>query len=94
MAYWGSTNKNIMTLLQKLKLALQLNGFYKEDVKEATTMNGQKPGWKTTEFWLTVANQVAIVWGVVQGSVPPKYAVIGTAVGTCIYTILRTLAKS
>lgn len=83
-----------MNLLQKLKLLFQINNFVKKDLKEATTMGGTKPGWKTTEFWLTVANQIAIIWGSVQGYVPPKYAVIGTAVGTCIYTVLRTLAKS
>jgi hypothetical protein len=83
-----------MNLFQKIKLALQMKNFVKEDMKEATTMNGTKPGWKTTEFWLTVANQVAVVWGAVAGYVPPKYAVIGSAVGTCLYTILRTLAKS
>ena len=83
-----------MNIIQKIKLALQVKEFINQDLKGATTMNGTKPGWKTTEFWLTVANQIAFVWGSVQGYVPPKYAVIGTAVGTCIYTILRTLAKS
>ena len=83
-----------MNILTKIKLALQVKGFIKTDLKEATTMNGTKPGWKTSEFWLTVASQVTIVWGSVQGLVPPKYAVIASAVGTMVYTILRTLAKS
>ena len=83
-----------MNIIQKIKLMIQLKGYFDTDLKEATTMNGTKPGWKTTEFWLTVANQVAVIWGSVQGFVPPKYAIIASAVGTTIYTILRTLAKS
>lgn len=83
-----------MGILQKLKLLITLNAYFEKDVKEATTMDGTKPGWKTTEFWLTVASQVATIWGSVQGFIPPKYAVIATSVGTAIYTILRTLAKA
>ena len=87
-----------MNIVQKIKLLIKLNNYFEQDCKEATAMadtpEGPKPGYKTTEFWLQVANQVAMVWGVVSGYVPPKYAIIASAVGTCIYQILRTVAKS
>ena len=93
MALGRSGDKYIVNIIQKVKLLFQVKGYVEEDLKGAKAMNGTKPGWKTTEFWLTVANQVAMVWGSVSGFVPPKYAIIASAVGTCAYTILRTLAK-
>lgn len=52
-----------------------------------------KPGWKTTEFWLHLATQAAVLWGAVQGFVPPKIAAIVTIVGQAIYTIAATVRK-
>lgn len=83
-----------MNIFQKIKIALLLKSFEENVEKEAFTMNGVKPGWKTSEFWLNVMVQAGTIWGSVQGFVPPKYAAIVSAVGTAVYTIVRTLAKS
>lgn len=52
------------------------------------------PGWKTSEFWLNLAGQAAILWGAVKGFVPPQYAAIVSVVGAAIYTIARTVSKA
>lgn len=53
-----------------------------------------KPGWKTTEFWMNLAGQAGVLWGAVQGFIPPKYAAVVAVAGTALYTIARTIAKA
>jgi len=53
-----------------------------------------KPGWKTTEFYLNLATQIGVLWGAIQGFVPPKIAAIVTVAGAAIYTIARTVTKA
>lgn len=53
-----------------------------------------KPGWQTTEFYLTVLGNVMSVWSMVSGSVDPKTGLIVTAILNGAYTVMRTLAKS
>jgi hypothetical protein len=65
------------------------------DIKqEATKMSGTTPGWKTSEFWLSLAAQAATLWGAVQGFIPPKYAAIVSTVGVAVYTVARTILKA
>lgn len=52
-----------------------------------------KPGWKTTEFWATVATDGAILAAALEGSLPPKWAAIAAAASTLGYAIARGLAK-
>lgn len=49
-----------------------------------------KPGWKTTEFWLTLATSL---WGVFGNSLPPLAQAIIPTVATAAYTIGRAIAK-
>jgi len=57
-------------------------------------MNGTtKPGYRTTEFWLTLVSNVASVLAMVSGVLPPKYGVPVMAVSNMLYAILRTLVK-
>lgn len=55
---------------------------------------GSKPGWKTTEFWMTVVSQISTVVGVFQGSISPKYAAIISASLTGIYGLIRAFTKA
>lgn len=55
---------------------------------------GSKPGWKTTEFWLTVLSQIGTVVSAFQGSLSPKNAAIISAALTGIYGIVRAFTKS
>jgi hypothetical protein len=52
-----------------------------------------KSGWRTTEFWITVATNVGIVAAAAAGVVPPRYAAIVSAVSVAAYSIARGLAK-
>ena len=52
-----------------------------------------KPGWKTTEFWASLALGVAVVIESVEGSLPEKYAAIAASVVAAAYAISRGLAK-
>ena len=47
----------------------------------------QKAGWKTSEFWLTLATSLATV-------LPAKYAAAAGTVATGLYAISRGWAKS
>ena len=53
-----------------------------------------KPGYLTTEFWLTVAVNVAVFVSAIQSYLPAKYAAIAGAVVTGNYAVARGLAKT
>ena len=52
-----------------------------------------KPGWKTSEFWVTSLAVVGLVASSAADSLSPKYAAIGTAISVSAYAISRGLAK-
>ena len=52
-----------------------------------------KPGWKTTEFWLTVATQIPVVLGIFLGASNPITIGVGAA-ATIAYTLGRAWSKS
>lgn len=53
-----------------------------------------KPGWKTTEFWLSLFTAAAAGLGAVGGFLPPTIASIAGAVVTAGYSIARGLTKA
>ncbi len=53
-----------------------------------------KPGLKTTEFWLTIATNVAALAAALADALPPRYAALAGAVSTGLYSIARGWAKS
>lgn len=53
-----------------------------------------KPGIRTTEFWVTVVTDVAIVATAIQGSLPTKWAAIAGTISSIGYAIARGLAKT
>lgn len=52
-----------------------------------------KPGYKTTEFWLTVTVSIATLLGALAGVVPPQTAAILAAISNGLYAISRGMAK-
>lgn len=52
-----------------------------------------KPGWKTSEFWVTALSILGLVASSAAASLSPKYAAIGAAVSAGAYAISRGLAK-
>ena len=52
-----------------------------------------KPGWQTTEFWVTVVGAVGATCAAAAGVLPPKYAAGLMTVSAVAYKISRGLAK-
>ena len=52
-----------------------------------------KPGWKTTEFAVTVLTAGAALLAALAGQLSPRYAAIAAAVSVAGYSIARGLAK-
>jgi hypothetical protein len=52
-----------------------------------------KPGWKTSEFWMTAITSVIAILGNLAGIIPTDLAAKVVGVLTGLYTILRTLSK-
>lgn len=52
-----------------------------------------RKGWKTTEFWLTVASLVAVNASGVVMTLPDKYQAIASAIIGGLYVVSRGVAK-
>lgn len=52
-----------------------------------------KPGYKTTEFWCTIAVNIAAILGTISHVVEPKIGAGLMSLSTTIYTIARAWAK-
>ena len=53
-----------------------------------------KPGWKTTEFWVTLATSIGSVLSAIAGILPAKEAGVLATASTVIYTIARAFTKN
>lgn len=83
-----------MNLFQKIGLALKARKILKEAEREVKTMDGIKPGWKTTEFWgKTVVQGVVIYNTFATNDIKPELALqmVGAIEG--LYHGLRALVK-
>jgi hypothetical protein len=56
-------------------------------------MTHPKPGWQTTEFWVTTLTIAGLVVASAAASLSPRYAAIGAAVSAGFYALSRGLAK-
>lgn len=52
-----------------------------------------KPGYRTSEFWVTTLAVVGLVLSSAAASLSPRYAAIGASVSAAAYAISRGLAK-
>ena len=53
-----------------------------------------KPGWQTTEFWISTTAMLGGLAGQAAGFIPPPYGLILTTVSVAAYSISRGLAKA
>jgi len=53
-----------------------------------------KPGYKTTEFWITIATSLGALIAALADALPPRYAAIATAASAAAYAIARGIAKT
>ena len=52
-----------------------------------------KSGWKTTEFWVTVATDIGVIATAATGVLPVKYAAIAAGIAQFGYALSRGLTK-
>lgn len=52
-----------------------------------------KPGWKTSEFYVTGLVITGLVISAISAPLAPRYAAIGAAASASAYAISRGLAK-
>ena len=52
-----------------------------------------KPGYKTTEFWVTTLASVGALVAALTSNLSPKYAAIGAAIAQGAYAISRGITK-
>ena len=52
-----------------------------------------KPGYRTTEFWVTTLTSVAALVAALTSNLNPRYAAIGAAVSEGLYAISRGITK-
>ena len=54
---------------------------------------GLKPGYRTTEFWVTALTVAGLVIASATTSLAPRYAALGAAISAGLYAVARGLAK-
>lgn len=52
-----------------------------------------KPGYRTTEFWVTTLTSLAALVAALSSHLAPRYAAIAAAVSSGLYALARGLAK-
>lgn len=77
-----------MTISEKLKALLLLNRLFNKSKEVQQGM--VKPGYQTTEFWLTTG---VSLWAAFGGMVPEPWNAVVVAGVTAVYNIVRMLAK-
>ena len=82
-----------MNIIQDIKAFFVVKDAVEEIEKEAKTMNGSTPGYKTTEFWLNLAAQIGTCWAAVSGFIPAPLAAKISLIGVAVYTVARTVIK-
>jgi len=89
-------NIHIHSTLSRRQRAQLRKALYKEEpavsivlVKAAPA----KPGWQTTEFWVTVLTAVGATAASATNNLPPRYATLATTISVVAYAISRGLAK-
>lgn len=83
-----------MNIIKQVIALFKVKSVVEDTIKEAQTMNGITPGWKTSEFWSHLAVQIGTFWAAIHGFIPAKYEAIIAIAGTAVYTISRTAYKA
>lgn len=85
-----------MNLIDKIKILITANKAF-ENIRKEYQMDTatNKPGWKSSEFWMNVASIGMTLVGSLPGVLPQsKEALIVMASLTAVYTICRTISKT
>lgn len=60
----------------------------------ATYPKAVRPGWLSSEFWLTLLTHAGLAAAAVSGLLPGKYAAIASAASQAAYSLSRGLVKA
>lgn len=82
-----------MNLFQKIKALWAIKGFVEDATKEAKKMTNAKPGYLTTEFWMTILTNIVTLVGALKGVIPDQAAAIILASANGIYGVVRAITK-
>lgn len=83
-----------MGLFDKIKALWSLNSFYKKIKEEYKMDSTVKPGWKTSEFWLSLLALGVTLVGALNSLIPADKASMIIAVISGVYGIIRAVTKS
>ncbi len=65
-----------------------------DSIPAPPTSTAAKPGYLTTEFWMTALSQVGFLASAFGGLLPAKYAAVAVTASQVAYSVSRGLAKS
>ena len=83
-----------MNIIQKIKLLFKLREFFNKLKEGGKFMEGtNKPGWKTTEFWLVVISNLITIIIALNGVISPEKATTIITILNGVYAVLRSLVK-
>jgi hypothetical protein len=80
-----------MGLLEKLKLLLKARQPLTDIINEAKTV---KSGWKTWQFWASVAGSLGGLVASLNGIIPLETSLVITTALTFLYNVLRGATKA
>lgn len=84
-----------MNILDKIKLLWSAKGFVEEEYQEATKMDGAKPGWKTSTFWIKIFTvDLPVLYMGIKQFIPAKDAAIIEVVAMGLYGVYRTVVDT
>lgn len=83
-----------MNIIEKIKSLWIVKKFIDTEIKGAKQMNEQKPGYKTSEFYLTLLTNVVALIGALKGIIPDSTATIIIAAANAIYGLIRAITKT
>lgn len=84
-----------MSLLEKIKALWSIKKAVSK-IEEAYKMDTTpiKPGWKTSEFWLTVIFNLVTILGTLKGVIPANIGTVALTVLNSVYGLIRAITKS
>lgn len=83
-----------MNIFAEIKALFTAKTFVETEIKGAKTMNGVTPGWKTTEFWVTMLGNLITAVGMLKSVIPANVGTIVLGVLNSVYTVVRGFVKT
>lgn len=86
-------NIHIHSTLSRRQMRQLRNALKEEPAMEVTKAAPAKPGYQTTEFWVSVLTAVGAVAAAATNNLPDRYAALASTISVVAYSLSRGLAK-